>query len=572
MIIAFLLHFAFSTFIAIVLSLMAGTLTIWIAVLSLTCGTAAALYFRRVFAGQDGPNIWNMDIAEKVIYGFIAIAGLRHFIYLVFNSADSVKILLRSNYGDMPLHINFIRLFSSGASFPPDNPIWAFDKLRYPFGIDFYNSLWDKLGVPLNIHMFAVGFILLLIAILTLRWWGGMLAVGGFFLNGGWAGWQFFINNFQTADYQDPLAWKNFFLSVFLPQRGFLIAIPIGVFLLKVGGEYLRGQRTLNKTGIFLYSFLWGILPLFHVHSFIIVSLIIGGYIVIHRRIDRVIPILVIALPLASIFILYSTNLFHGTSSMIHLKPGWMADGKIVSFWFYNLGPWLFLIVGFFIYEMITGASANRMEWILMLLLFVVFTFVIMAPWDWDNVKILIWPWIGLCRLSGISVKNLLANLHLKKLMQTAILVTLSCILFFSGSVSVFHTIRSDAETYEIFNRNELRSAREALADVSHNAVIASEPTFNNPISYWGYKLVLGYNGHLWSHGIKYQDQEKLLNDFFKGIGDWKTQARSLKIDYILWGPRERAKYGVNNNLSWRAELQNVSVIPQWELYKVSKE
>jgi len=79
--------------------------------------------------------------------------------------------------------------------------------------------------VKLQAHLFLVGMFLLLASFAALRLWAGWLGIAGFFLNGGWAGWAV-LHSGQWQDYQAPLAWKNFFLSLFVTQRGLMFAIP----------------------------------------------------------------------------------------------------------------------------------------------------------------------------------------------------------------------------------------------------------------------------------------------------------------------------------------------------------
>lgn len=572
MILGILLHFVFSALIGIILSCLAGQLTAPIALTSLVLGTVAAFYCRNIFSGEYAPNLRKLSIIEIIIYGFITLIGLRFFVYLVFKSGNKIRTLLPSNFGDLPLHIAYIRHIASGASFPPANPYWPSDLLRYPLGIDFYSALWDILGVPLHSHMFLTGIVLLIVSIAILRWWGKFWVVGAFFLNGGWAGWEF-LKMAKFADYLDTVAWKNFFITIFVPQRGYLIAIPLGVFLLKTAHDLIKDEKVFSKTQLTMLGFLWGSLALFHIHTFIIISLIIACFLFLYPKLKLIKPvfrILIIAVPIASIFMLYSTNLFQAASST-WTKYGWLApQGGLLSFWWKNLGPWMIFLLIFFILDLIFGLSKNRREWIMLIVLAVIFNIVMLSKWDWDNIKILLWLYLCFVQLAAVNISKIekVKILQEKFWLRQSAVSFICIVLFFSGAISLLSYLRPNALGQEIYDYQQLWYTKGAVKDISTDAIIAGEATFNNPLSFWGYKLVMGYSGHLWSHGIDYKQTENKLNALFRGASDWENIAKELKIDYIFWGPRERQKYP-NSTTPWKSKLNNISKIPEYEVYSV---
>src|SRR6266700_606936 len=53
------------------------------------------------------------------------------------------------NLGDLSLHLTLIKNFANGVAIWPDSPIYVFSKLRYPAGIDFFNSLLSLIHIDL---------------------------------------------------------------------------------------------------------------------------------------------------------------------------------------------------------------------------------------------------------------------------------------------------------------------------------------------------------------------------------------------------------------------------------------
>src|SRR5437773_2590066 len=168
-----------------------------------------------------------------------AMFALRSFCWLLYIDGSELKIQSPNNLGDLSLHLTLIKNFANGVPIWPDNPIFAFSKLRYPAGIDFFNALLSLVHVDLMIGLVWVGLLSSLAIFYGFYRWVGTFAVAGFLFNGGIAGFQF-LKTFKFLDYQGtaadiahkPIAWKSIALSMLVTQRGWLYAIPAGLVLL----------------------------------------------------------------------------------------------------------------------------------------------------------------------------------------------------------------------------------------------------------------------------------------------------------------------------------------------------
>jgi hypothetical protein len=377
---AFLIHIAVSSFSALLISLAAGRLSCGIAGLSLLLGSVAAMNTYTVFTNTEcHANAVVETWWEKALYLFLAIVALRQFTYLFYYANHGWRTLDIHNFGDLPLHLTFIRNFAAGTAFWPKNPIYPLEFLRYPFGIDLYSALWESLGIHTQTHLAVLGGLSFAAALVLLHVWLGWWGVGAFFLNGGLANLAIFQSG-KLLDYQSQLAWKNFFLTLFIPQRGFLWALPAGVFLLKTVFEVCYHKKELPKHTWLSLGFIWGIFPFFHLHSFLIISLLIGCWGVFTGRWRRLLPLFYMALPLAAGFILFSTDCFEKAGT-IRFQWGWMAGDEIgAAFWWENTGLWT-LTALWVIWEAVNGKLKSYRSYCFSAAgLFFIFTFVIMAP------------------------------------------------------------------------------------------------------------------------------------------------------------------------------------------------
>jgi hypothetical protein len=74
-----------------------------------------------------------------------------------------------------------------------------------------------------------------------------------------------------------------------------------------------------------------------------------------------------------------------------------------------------------------------------------------------------------------------------------------------------------------------------ALRDVPPGTRIAVEPQFNHPVILLGYPVVCGYDGHLWSHGLRYQEPLAKLRAVLRQETGWRAKAKELGAEWIYF-------------------------------------
>jgi hypothetical protein len=554
---AVLMHLVVSTLTAMLMGLSMGRIDAVVAVASLAAGTAAGvIVWRRL---PDERSLFpHAGFLTALFYSFIVLAGLEHFLYLLYYNQQGLYTLHLNNFGDLSLHIQYIRHMASGARFWPYDPGYAGTMMRYPIGMDLYNALWETLGVPIDSHLFLTGLVMTVITVSLLHKWMGWWGVGAFFLNGGLENWKI-LGSGRLMDLQNTLAWKNFFLSLWITQRGYLFALPAGVYVIKTVTDVLLDEKVLSREEKIVCSSLWSALAWFNLHAFFIISLTLGICILLYKKLR---PMLGIMAPAAAAGLAFSVFSVLGLSrpGTLHLKWDWVADGEnFFRFWLVNLGPWL-LLTGWAVFALRKKALAGfRYMAAVFFLLFFVFTWVMVVPWEWDNIKVLFWLYLLIAWLVWRTV--------ISRLSPAAALI-IGCIVFFPGAVSVVSSWPGNGNGVQLYRVSETWEAKAALLDVPPDAVLAVVPDPNHPAMFWGAGVAMGYPGHLWSHGIDYADREQKLDRIFRGESDWRFLAHDIGITYIYWGENEKRKYGAFDQ-PWRHELKNVSRSPEIGVYEV---
>lgn len=590
---------------------------------------------------------------------FFAMFAVRSFCWLFYLDGSDYKIQSPNNLGDISLHLTLIKTFANGVPLWPDNPIYAFSKLRYPAGIDLFNALLLLVHVDLITGLVWVGLVASLATFYGFYRWGGSFAIAGFLFNGGIAGFQFF-KTWKFLDYQGtaadiahkPIAWKSIPLSMFVTQRGWLYAIPAGIVLFWYWREKFFRQnpvaggvdpaspapaedaaapvaviaRGYNKGPLPFWVALsvYASMPLFNLHTFIALTIVLIFGLFLERlsefsffanlarnegiagigrlilkpmkwpEIFRGSPIrshaaamLALALVPASFFVWLVTDHFRA-ASIVQWHPGWAQDspdlaapffrmggtanfgsattfGSLLQktwngviapffqFWLPNFGLWIPLamvlvgLVGWRIWK--TGWRwGNRppadVAFVLpAVVIFGVGYFFKTAPWEWDNLKLMVW---GYFLILPFLWSDMIGRWAFPE--RAAICIA----LFGSGFVTLLGGLAAGHPGFGLIERARLDNAGAAMRPLPMEARFAAYPTFNCPVLLQGRKVVAGYPGHLWTEGFNYDEVNNRLTALMNGAPNWREAAQSLGVRYIFWGQDEKTNYQ-SSNRPWEA-------------------
>lgn len=564
---------------ALLLGMVVGGLGRWVTFVSIFLASAAAVlaYFgtkdRRETASFSRVRILFLILA--VSFGFFAF---RSFCWLLFIDGNQLKVQSPNNLGDLALHIAYIRNFASGVSLWPENPIYVFSHLRYPAGTDLFNSLLLFLGVDLLHGLIWTGLLGSLAAFYALYLWGGEFGIAGFLFNGGLAGFAA-VQTLKFRDYQgvNTIAWKSLPLAMFVTQRGLLYATPAGLLLLyQWRDRYLtnpdadpdattEGRPSVGPLPFWVELTLYASMPLFHIHTFMALSIVAGWLFVIgdtasRRRLATIVGAAVLP---ATFFVWTITDHFRA-SSMLRWKPGWVENaGEFAApffpFWILNFGlflPLILVLIGTMLWRIWKTKEpfSFRSQPALVLLtpavaIFLFACLVKTAPWEWDNIKLILWAYL-------IALPLLWRELVVHWPLPIRVAVCIA--LFGSGFVSLFGGLTSDKAGFALAERAEVDAVGNAVRRLPPEARFAAYPTYNHPLLLQGRKVVLGYPGHLWTQGFDYGEIEKKLTALMQGAPDWKEQARTLRVRFLFWGREEKANYAASTK-PWERDAQLIA-------------
>ncbi|MBA2586239.1 MAG: hypothetical protein H0U99_07125 [Chthoniobacterales bacterium] len=521
--------------------------------------------------------------------GCFALFAFRSFCWLLYIDGNELKIQSPNNLGDLSLHITYINNFAHGVSLWPDNPIFVFSKLRYPAGIDLFNGLLVCSHFDLIRGLVCVGLLGCAASCWALYRWAGVFGISAFLFNGGLAGFQFFYS-FHWLDYQGDksIAWKSIPLAMLTTQRGLLYAVPAGLLLLyHWRSKYFGGVTGIGDPGragldqqaqesrphrgrlqvlpFWVELSIYATMPLFHVHTFLALSIVLAFFFLFGdsaRRKDLALLVGLALLP-ATFLIWLITDHFQARS-ILEWHPGFAQNvgdfaAPFIWFWARNFGltlPFMLMALGLSCWGAWQRRAGKKIIWtpavtflVPATVIFLLACLVKTAPWEWDNTKLILWAYL-------IFVPFIWSELFAA---WPVAVRTAACIgLFASGFISLFGGLAAGNPGYTVADRAEVDAVGNAIRKLPIEARFAAYPTYNHPLLLQGRKLVLGYAGHLWTQGFDYQSTSDRLTHLMLGADGWREDARFLRVRYLFWGKEEKSFYPASRR-PWEQENRLVN-------------
>ena len=502
--------------------------------------SGVSLFLRR--PGTHLETVYRRRYIAFAISILFLVFAMREFGQVVFVADDQIRVISPNNLGDICLHLTHINYLASSPHFWPENPIFAFDKLRYPIGLNVFNAELKLIGIEPKIGIILVGLVGSLLTLRALFVFNGSFGVAAFLFNGGLAGFLFF-QSYTLKDYQADVAWKSIPLAMFVTQRGLLYAVPAGLILLNHWRATLLERRREQGIPFWAEWLLYCTMPLFHLHTFLFLSfLLLWWFLFGHPNWRSHFLRLVLLSLIPAGLCVYVVTGFAKTGA-IGWKPGWMADPKEASWWFWlhNFGLFLPASLALLIYLLIPAkplaqdAKQNvRLLFYPAAAVFITCSVIKFAPWEWDNTKLFFWAYLVMmsCLWEAFLIKW-------HPFLRAPVIFG----LFFSGFISLLGGICAKPEGYDIGQVSEWRQVADATRAFPPSTIFATYPTYNHPVLVNGHRVVMGFPGHLWSHGLNYRPVEIQLVALMNSEPGWEKIAKELGADYIFWGRFEETNY-----------------------------
>jgi hypothetical protein len=534
----------------------------------LICGAAAFFVYqdvtpiRRFTLSRN----WNREHGGLIL--LLALFGpiFFYFFYVgMFREKEGILYLTLTSWYDLALHLAIASSFVYGQNFPPSYLLLPGEPLRYPFLPDFHAAILMKLGwglwpcFAITSFVMAVSFVGIFFCFAR-RLIDSKIAAGVatllFFFNGGlgfillWRDWPQGQGSFFAAllnmkenytDYwSEGLKWANIITSGIIPQRAMLYGMPIGFIVLTVFSVVWRkwaesgGKRERDEFKILVPAgVITGLLPLFHMHSFVAIGFISCLLFAIRPRFIWLAfwtPALLLAAP--SLFDI-SGHVTSGQFLRFHL--GWMSylGTNFGLFLIRNFGLPLFLILP----ALFWGIPNYLRTFYIPFAALIVFCFLfVVSANDFDNLKFIYYGY----SVTAVIISAWLCRIARRPTLRALVMLMILCSTA-SGALAI---IREGKLIHGIFAPEEIEAGEFARSRLSPKALFLTGQYHNQPVlCLAGKPIVLGYDFWITAHGYKrakYDAIKKDVEAMYRGGTAAKALLQTYRVNYIYVGPKER--------------------------------
>ena len=292
-----------------------------------------------------------------------------------------------------------------------------------------------------------------------------------------------------------------------------------------------------------------GVLPLVHIHSWAVVfgTAFLLGVAFLQWREGRwrawlVYVVAGVALSIPTLY--WETRGSQASfTSFLGIQPGWdSGTHNLLVFWAANAGVYLALLAVAYVAHLagpgtsplgsrLARYSAVFLAW------FVVANVFRLAPWIWDNIKVLLFWWLGGAPVVALLLVRLWRGGDpARRVAAAALFVSITL----SGALDIGRAVIGP-RTYLEWDTDGIAFGSRIRAEVPAGSVILAAAGYSSPILLSGRPVYIGYPGWLFANGLPYGQREQDVRAIYAGGAGAADLVRASGIDYILLGPQERA-------------------------------
>ena len=499
------------------------------------------------------------------------------------------------NWGDLPFHLGIVTSFLGGGEMPPANPTFADHPLAYPFLSDYFSAMLVLTGIPLEQSLEFPTVLMNSISMTLLFYMGyrivrnrpaAALAPLLFVLAGG-LGFLWFLSDVYysntpvweilthlpkryTSLGEQNIRWINPTLAHLLPQRSFLFGFPIALSL-----AIFWWTESKRKDGnAWLPGVLAGLLPLSHAHTFLAMMAVSAMMAIISlmRKSERAAAVRYwtifygVTLLVAAPQLVYLLGSKLSAAGIVRFEPGWMAgDENLLWFWLKNTSMFLPLLFVAFILPRRLGLRRRALLFFVPFgMLLLICNFFLFSPLAYDTNKIFVFAFVlGMPFVATVLV----AMFRSKSWWINGVLFRILFVsLIFSGTLNLIHELQSGG--WQEFSGEEVDLAGHVRKNTESDAVFLTAPVHNNLLMLAGRQVVLGYPGHIFSHGMDHGPAEQAVNEIYSGGENAIKQLQQYRVSYIVVGPHEKSRFGAS--LEWlQGRFPEFARTPNYVIYTI---
>ena len=256
-------------------------------------------------------------------------------------------------------------------------------------------------------------------------------------------------------------------------------------------------------------------------------------------------------------------------SSFFALELGWdQGPGHPIWFWFKNTGFFipLLMVAALLKSGWLSGAEAA------VVFLSAVYALLHHSEFHQDGAVDLGQhqsPLLLVARFGAVSRFAVGEAVARRSRFARTVAIILFVVVTLAGTLDVAGIVFRSTD-YNIFDASGIAFAELVKEKTPPRALIIHAPVHNTPVFLTGRRSLMGYPGHIWTHGLEFMQRETEIKRIYLGTPDADQLMRKHGVDYAVIGPLERLVVRVNDEFFSRFE--KVGQVGEYSLYKIRQE
>ena len=312
-----------------------------------------------------------------------------------------------------------------------------------------------------------------------------------------------------------------------------------------------------------------GLLPLVHAHSFVVVMVVGACLALLQLRWREWITFFAVASLIALPQMWWSTH--HSAvdaGKFFEWQFGWdHGQENAIWFWFKNTTLFIPLTIAAILWRKRNEPLVSRRLLVFFLpftLCFIIPNVLKLAPWIWDNIKVLFYWWLASAPLVALLLARLWRQGGLKRATALALLI---CVTL-AGALDVAAIVLR-SNRYDVFNADGMKFAELIKQQTAPRAIVIHAPVHNHPVFLTGRRSLMGYPGHVWTHGLEFAERESEIKRVYAGAPDAAEILGKYGVAFVVVSPLERDIMNINEQFF--SKFQLVGEVGGYRLYKITQ-
>lgn len=477
-------------------------------------------------------------------------------------------------WSDWAMHVAMANLFAfkSPALWFAYHPMYAGGKFTYPFLTNLISGLLMRLGLPLSAAFVLPSILLMAVLLvglyllfyqLTRSQKQAILAISLFFLSSGlgfldfwrdflatgdWSLWTYPLQEYSRND-----AWQwysgNVAVGMLVPQRAFLLGMTLATWacLGLVAGLHATQLHRPQKIWLLTSGILAGVLPIAHMHSFMVTVLATGTLCLVFwvawkRWVWFALP----ATVLSSMFYLLFIRSGIETDQFMTWHVGWTNQQGFISWlqqWWQQWGVMIPVGVAGWVLAFPKWDRFIRVLGLVWLSLFVLGNLILFQPIAWDNSKMFLWTYLAL----AVGAAAALTWLWRKNLGYKVVAAVLFVSLSATGALELIRLQRIDRNRLLETPMTDIELGLAIRQSTQPTDVFLTTTAHNHFVMIWGLRpIVMGYSAWAWNFGFDFATRERDIKTMYAGGTAAETLLDQYNVSYVVIGPGELKDQAAN--------------------------